>query len=52
MTPGLAHIDDMPVGPGHITGEEADDPRNVYLDEIEFIAPNQLAFRREARMGR
>ena len=50
--PGLARIDDMPVGPGEISGNIADDPRNVYLDEIEFIAPGTLAFRRETRTGR
>jgi hypothetical protein len=50
--PGLARIDDMPVGPGQITGRDADDPRNVFLDEVEFIAPDGLAFKRETRMGR
>lgn len=45
--PGLARLDDAPVGPGEITGNITDDPRNIYIEEVEFIAPDRLEFRRE-----
>lgn len=45
--PGLARLDDAPVGPSEITGNIADDPRNVFIEEVEFIAPNELKFRRK-----
>jgi len=44
--PGLARLDDAPVGPGEITGNMVDDPRNVFLEEVEFVAPMGLQFRR------
>ena len=45
--PGLAQLDDAPVGPGEITGRIADNPRIIFLEEIEFIAPHELKFRRK-----
>ncbi len=41
--PGLARIDEMPVGPGDISGDEADDPRVIYLEEVEFDAAQWLS---------
>jgi hypothetical protein len=46
--PGLARLDDMPVGPAALTGLTADDPRVVYLEEVEYIAPMGLRFKRRA----
>jgi len=51
VRPGLAHLDDMPVGPGQITGDIADDPRNSWLCEIEYSAPDGLQFKREPLPG-
>jgi hypothetical protein len=51
--PGLVYMDDMPVGPADISGNDADDPRAVWLDELEFDAAawlkdgRGLKFRRE-----
>jgi hypothetical protein len=45
--PGLARLDDAPVGPGEITGNIADDPRNIFIEEITFEAPNKLTFKRK-----
>lgn len=45
--PGLAQLDDAPVGPEGITGNIADDPRVIFLEEVEFIAPHELKFRRK-----
>ena len=44
--PGMARLDEMPVGPGSFTGDETDDPRNVFIDEVEFIAPDGLSIQR------
>lgn len=41
--PALTMIDGMPVGPGGISGNVADNPRNVFLEGVEFIAPNTVA---------
>ena len=49
--PGLAHLDDMPIGPGQITGDIADDPRNVWISEVSFQAPDKLEFKREPLPG-
>lgn len=46
MLPGLVRLDDAPVGPGEITGREADDPRNVFAEEIKYTAPDKVEFRR------
>lgn len=43
--PGLVQLDDAPVGPTQITGDIADDPRVVFIEEIEFIAPVGLSFK-------
>lgn len=49
VRPGIVRLDDMPVGPGQITGDTEDDPRNVRFDEVEFIAPDRIVFSREVR---
>lgn len=41
--PGLVAIDDLPLGPGPISGEGEDDPRNAYVEEVEFDAERYLA---------
>lgn len=41
--PGLAYVDDMPLGPGDITGDDADDPHVVFFEEVEFSAADWLA---------
>ena len=51
VRPGLVHLDDMPIGPGQITGDINDDPRNSWLYEIEYIAPDGLQFKREPLPG-
>ena len=51
MRPGLVHLDDLPIGPGQITDDINDDPRNVWLCEIEYIAPDGLQFKREPLPG-
>lgn len=43
----LVRLDDAPVGPGEITGDEADDPRNTFVIEFKYTAPRKLEFRRE-----
>jgi len=49
--PGLARLDDAPIGPSEITGNIADDPRNVWISEVTFTAPDGLAFKRETLPG-
>lgn len=49
--PGLARLDDAPVGPGELTSDIGDDPRNVWISEVEFIAPDTLKFKREILPG-
>lgn len=49
--PGLARLDDAPVGPSEITGDIADDPRNVWISEITYTAPDGLEFKRETLPG-
>lgn len=41
--PALTRIDGMPAGPGGITGDVTDDPRNIFLEGVEFIAPDRIA---------
>jgi hypothetical protein len=45
--PGWAFLEDAPQTPGSITTNPTDDPRYVYLEEIEYIAPDGLRFRRQ-----
>jgi len=40
--PALTCIDNMPTGPGEVTGDATDDPRNVFLEGVEFIAPDRV----------
>jgi hypothetical protein len=52
--PGMVYMDDMPAGPGGLSGFAGDDPRVFYIEEIEFdmagwLAGSQgLSFRRRA----
>jgi hypothetical protein len=46
VRPGLVRLDNAPVGPGAITGNDTDDPRNIFLEEVTYTAPNSLRFRR------
>jgi hypothetical protein len=50
VRPGICRMADMPVGSSGITGVEQDDPRNVWVSEVEFVAPNGIEFTREERM--
>lgn len=43
--PGYVELKNMPLGPGQISGYETDDPRVVYMFEIEFSVPDWLAGR-------
>lgn len=45
--PGLYRLDDMPVGPGTPTSSAEDDPRNVWVSEVKFTAPDKLTLHRE-----
>lgn len=45
--PGWAFLQDAPMTPISITSNTTDDPRHIYLEEIEYIAPDGLRFRRE-----
>lgn len=45
--PGLVQLDDAPIGPTQITGDIADDPRVVFIEEVEFAAPDRLTFKIE-----
>lgn len=51
--PGWAFLEDAPITPGSITSNPTDDPRHVYLEEVEYIAPtvpdgpDALRFRRQ-----
>lgn len=49
--PGLARLDDAPVGPGELTSDIGDDPRNIWISEVEFVAPDTLKFKRESLPG-
>lgn len=42
VRPGLTMLDDMPVGPGQITGNLADDPRIVLLEGVEYTYPDRV----------
>jgi hypothetical protein len=41
--PGLVYLDDMPVGPGSLTTNAADDPHVLFMEEVEFEAAAYLA---------
>jgi hypothetical protein len=43
--PGLVKMSDAPMGPGQITGRAEDDPRYVYMTEVEYVAPDGLVLR-------
>lgn len=43
VRPGYVNLADMPLGPENISGYETDDPRVVYMFEVEFNAPDWLA---------
>jgi len=45
--PTLVRLSDAPVGPGEITGTSADDPRNIFIEEIRYMAPDGIQFRRK-----
>ena len=45
--PGWAQLDDVPVGPGSVTANANDDPRRIYLEELEYTAPAGLKFKRK-----
>lgn len=55
LRPGLVYLDDLPLGPGDISGNDMDDPRAIYMDEVEFSVEgwlrgeSGLRFRRERR---
>lgn len=51
VRPGLVHLDDMPIGPGQITDDINDDPRNIWICEVEYSAPDGLQFKREPLPG-
>lgn len=34
--PGLVYLDDLPIGPPDLTGDEADDPHVKWIEEVEF----------------
>jgi hypothetical protein len=38
--PGWASIDDLPIGPGPISGHAQNDPRWRYLEEVEMLPPD------------
>jgi hypothetical protein len=40
--PALTRIESMPVGPAGVSGGTTDDPRNIYLEGVEFIAPDRV----------
>lgn len=41
--PGLMYLDDMPLGPGDLTGDVEDDPRVKFIEEVEFNCGDWLA---------
>ena len=43
IRPDLTMLDDMPVGPGEITGDLADDPRIVLLEGVTYTYPDQVS---------
>jgi hypothetical protein len=45
--PNFCRIANWPEEPRMVTGVVTQDPDVVWLDEIEFVAPNTLRFRRE-----
>jgi hypothetical protein len=49
VRPGICHMAEMPIEPAGITGRTQDDPRNVWLAEVEFVAPDGIEFVREER---
>ena len=47
VRPAIVCLKDMPVGPGEITGNIDDDPRNMRFDAATFMAPDGIDFSRE-----
>jgi len=45
--PGLCRISDMPVVATGATGRNQEDPRNVWIKEVEFQAPDQIILVRD-----
>lgn len=43
VAPGLVVLDDMPVGPGDVSGNDADDPRVWFIEQVEFDVAQWLA---------
>jgi len=41
--PGLVYLDDLPVGPGSLSANRADDPHVLFVEEVEFDAAAYLA---------
>lgn len=46
--PGYALWQDLPMGPGSISSDSKDDPRWVYLEQVEMLPGGQLAFSQDA----
>lgn len=40
--PGLVYLNDLPVGPGSISGNAVDDPHNLFCEEFTFDAADYL----------
>ena len=47
VLPGLVRLDDAPIGPSQVSGDTADDPRVVFIEEVEFAAPRGITFKVE-----
>lgn len=43
--PGLVYMDDMPAGPGGLSGNSSDDPHVVFVEEVEWDVAGWLAGR-------
>lgn len=43
--PGWMQLDDAPIVPGSISGNANDDPRRAIIEEVEYIAPDQIQLR-------
>ncbi len=41
--PGMVYLDDMPVGPGSLSANAADDPHVMFVEEMEFDAAAYMA---------
>lgn len=40
--PGYCYVDDLPIGPADLTGDDGDDPHVLFLEEVEFDAARWL----------